>query len=396
MTRVLLAFSDTGGGHRAAANAIRDALAAISPSVQTTMVDPYAMSDRWPFDRLSAAYPRVVDNASWIWRSGFRLTNTTLCTATLQAMAWPALRPTFRAIERAESPDVIVSTHSLLTTPLRRVFPTTPIMVVVTDLVSGHKSWYADRADVLVAPTSAARDAALSCGVDAARIEVLGLPISSGFARTPHDASLRASLGWCERRPTVLMLGGGDGVGPLEANALAIDATDLPCDLAIVCGRNAPLAARLRARRWRRAVHVYDFVSNLDAMMRAATVLVTKAGPGTICEAFAAGCPMVLTGAIPGQETGNVRLVCDGGAGVWAPTAAQVCLALGAWLASAAATEARTRAVDAALAMARPYAARDIALRVLQAARQPRPRHGLPIAKPRRRGRLQAALNFAC
>ena len=394
MTRVLLAYSDTGGGHRAAASAIRDALTAISRSVQATMVDPYAMSDRWPFDRLAAAYPRVVDNASWLWRSGFRLTNTTQCTATLQAIAWPALRPTFRAIKRAESPDVIVCTHSLLTTPLRHVFPGTPLVVVVTDLVSGHKSWYNHRADLLVAPTAAARASAVACGVDDARIEVLGLPVAPGFARTPHDAALQVTLGWSGHQPTVLMVGGGDGVGPLEVNALAIDASDLPCDLAIVCGRNAALAARLRARSWRRTVHVYDFVANLDAMMRAATVLVTKAGPGTICEAFAAGCPIVLTSAIPGQETGNVRLVCAGGAGMWAPSAERVCRALAAWLDGVAAADARTRAAEAALRMARPTAAKDIALRVLQMAWQPRPRHGSPniVARPSRRGRLQAAL----
>jgi len=377
MTRVLLAYSDTGGGHRAAANAIREALALISPSVQTTMVDPYAMSERWPFDRLSAVYPRVVDNASWIWRSGFRLTNSRRCTATLQAMAWPALRPTFRAIERAESPDVIVSTHSLLTIPIRRVFPHVPLVVVVTDLVSGHKSWYDRRADLLVAPTPAARASAVSCGVDPDRIEVLGLPVAASFARASGDSAFGAfasgaALGWSELRPTVLMLGGGDGVGPIEDMALAIDASDLPCDLAIVAGRNAPLATRLRARRWHRMVHVYDFVHTLDAMMRSAAALVTKAGPGTICEAFAAGCPLVLTGAVPGQETGNIKLVCEGGAGLWAPSGEQVCRALRAWLVGADSADARANAAFAALRLARPHAARDIARRVLELARQPR------------------------
>jgi hypothetical protein len=51
--RVLIAFSDTGGGHRAAANNLRDALQRRSEHIAVRLVDPYAMSGRWPFDEQS-------------------------------------------------------------------------------------------------------------------------------------------------------------------------------------------------------------------------------------------------------------------------------------------------------------------------------------------------------
>ncbi len=92
MTRVLLAFADTGGGHRAAAEALRDALAEREPTVETILADPYARSRRWPFAHVGAAYPRVINRASWLWRAGFAATNSVTCTAMLQALAWPALR----------------------------------------------------------------------------------------------------------------------------------------------------------------------------------------------------------------------------------------------------------------------------------------------------------------
>jgi 1,2-diacylglycerol 3-beta-galactosyltransferase len=369
MTRVLFAFSDTGGGHRAAATALRDAVLRVDPTAGITMADPYAASHRWPFDRLAGAYPRVVDNASWLWRNGFRLTNTTRCTATLQALAWPALRPTFRALRAAESPDVIVSTHPLLTTPLRRVFPNTPLLVVVTDLVSGHSSWYNTRASLISVPTRAAYERALACGVPPQRVEVLGVPVAPTFVAQPGEApALRARLGWHAERPTVLLMGGGDGVGPLESLAAEIDGAALGCDLAVVAGRNVSLAARLRARSWRGTVHVYEFVQNMGEMLRAASALVTKAGPGTISEACAAGCPLVLFGAIPGQETGNIGYVEASGAGVWAPGAGRVSAALGHWMCASEGVVAREAAARAALALARPRAAQDIARRVLQLA----------------------------
>jgi 1,2-diacylglycerol 3-beta-galactosyltransferase len=373
MPNILLAFSDTGGGHRAAATALADALRTLAPASELTLTDPYAASRRWPFDRLAAAYPRVVTHASWLWHGGFRLTNTPQVTRALQALAWPALRPTFRALESAQRPDVVVSTHPLLTSPLRRAFPDVPLVVVVTDLASGHRSWYDRDASLIAVPTALARTQALGSGVMPSRIEEYGVPVSSEFAAQPGErVALAAELGWSAVRPTVLLIGGGDGVGPLELLAERLDAAQLPCDLAIVAGRNVALASRLRARAWRGTVHVYGFVNGLGRMFRAASAIVTKAGPGTISEACAAGCPLVLSGAIPGQESGNVAHVVSSGAGVWAPSPARVVEAVRAWCSGDSALEARERAAAAALAIGRPVAALDIARRVLSLAEQQR------------------------
>lgn len=378
MANILLAFSDTGGGHRAAATALAGALRELAPDAELTLSDPYAATGRWPFDRLAAAYPRVVHHAPWLWHGGFRLTNTPRVTQLLQAFAWPALRPTFRALEAAQRPDVVVSTHPLLTSPLRRAFPAAPLVVVVTDLASGHRSWYDRSASLLVVPTRHAQLQALASGVKISRLEEHGVPVSRDFAAQPGERLvLAAQLGWSAVRPTVLLMGGGDGVGPLELLAERIDAAQLPCDLAIVAGRNSALEARLRARAWRGTVHVYGFVDGLGRMFRAASAIVTKAGPGTISEACAAGCPLVLSGAIPGQETGNVEHVVANGAGVWAPSAARVVNAVRGWCSGETALADRARAADAALAIGRPDAARDIARRVLTLAemhrRDPRP-----------------------
>jgi 1,2-diacylglycerol 3-beta-galactosyltransferase len=244
MPNILLAFSDTGGGHRAAATALADATRELAPDAALTLADPYAASGRWPFDRLSAAYPRVVNHASWLWHGGFRLTNTPRVTRALQALAWPALRPAFRALESAERPDVVVSTHPLLTSPLRRAFPTIPLVVVVTDLASGHRSWYDRNASLLAVPTPRAQSQALASGVSASRIELHGVPVSRDFAAQPGERlALAAQLGWSVERPTILLMGGGDGVGPLELLAERLDAAELPCDLAVVAGRNAALEA---------------------------------------------------------------------------------------------------------------------------------------------------------
>jgi 1,2-diacylglycerol 3-beta-galactosyltransferase len=128
---------------------------------------------------------------------------------------------------------------------------------------------------------------------------------------------------------------------------------------------------------------VYGFVHELGAMMRAAHAVVTKAGPGTICEAFAAGCPVVLFGAIPGQETGNVDFVVNAGAGVWAPRTDQVVQALTHWLIGEDGRAAWARASAAALAAARPQAADAIAAEVLSLATAAPPAARAPSSRVR-------------
>jgi 1,2-diacylglycerol 3-beta-galactosyltransferase len=362
MMRVLLAFSDTGGGHRSAAEAIAASLATLRPDVSTQLLDPFAGSRRWLFRSLGELYPSVIEKAPWLWHAGFVATNSPRRASIVQQLAWPAMRSTFAEVAGAYDPDVIVCTHPLLTLPLRTVFPATPLLVAVTDLASGHVTWYSRHAEFITVPTMVARQRALECGVPADRLGVTGLPISRRFVAEPGERiSQQLALGWNADRATVLLAGGAEGIGPLEELCAAIDAAELPCDIAVVAGRNTALAARLRTRRWRGTVHVYDFVRNFPDMMRAASVLVTKAGPGTIAEACASGCPMILYGAIPGQETGNVDIVTAGRAGVWAPSPLAVTAALHAWLVGRDAPAALRRAAAAALRLARPDAAAEIA-----------------------------------
>src|SRR5260370_34685230 len=62
--------------------------------------------------------------------------------------------------------------------------------------------------------------------------------------------------------------------------------------------------------------------------MHAADVIITKAGPGTICEALACNLPIILSGYVPGQEEGNVDFVVSNGVGVIARNPLELAAAL--------------------------------------------------------------------
>lgn len=156
-----------------------------------------------------------------------------------------------------------------------------------------------------------------------------GDPPRGSSSRPPETpkSRLRRSLSLRPHTPTVLVVGGGDGVGGLAAltttltASLAADRGATGAQVVVVCGRNAGLAASLAARPdWPVPVTVAGHVdaAAMSAWMAAADVLVTKAGPGTIAEALIRGLPMVLSGYLPGQERPNVAYVVDAGVGRYA------------------------------------------------------------------------------
>ncbi|HEY9287677.1 MAG TPA: glycosyltransferase [Candidatus Dormibacteraeota bacterium] len=117
---------------------------------------------------------------------------------------------------------------------------------------------------------------------------------------------------------TVLLAGGGDGTEPLRKYAAALARSPLDIQVLAVCGRNQRLAEQIR-RDNHAGVHVFGFVDNMPELLLAADLLATRAGPGMIAEGLACGCPLLLTGYLPGQEEGNVKEVLTRGLGDFVP-----------------------------------------------------------------------------
>lgn len=365
MPRMLFLFSDTGGGHRSAAEAVQEALVNLTGSrADVQLVDFLRAYAPPPFSRFPEMYPDMVKVPAG-WGLGYQLSNGPRRARFLCSLVWPFVRRSLQRFYTDLPVDLVVSFHPLANDVISRMLvrlPQTerpPFVVVVTDLVSTHAFWYHRAADLTIVPTEPARDRALACGLITARVRVAGLPVAEKFCRPTADSSaLRAALGWDAGRRIVLIVGGGDGMGPLEQTARAVAGSGLDAGIAVVTGRNTGLRARLEAADWPVPAYIYGFVKNMPDLMQAADVLVTKAGPGTVSEALNAGLPTILYSYLPGQEAGNVTYLVEHGAGIWAPTPGEVVAGLRGWFEKPAAYEEAARA---ARSLARPDAARQIA-----------------------------------
>jgi 1,2-diacylglycerol 3-beta-galactosyltransferase len=366
LPHILFLFSDTGGGHRSAAEAIIEAINLEFPGqVTTEMVDIFRQYAPRPLNHAPDIYP-VLTRLPHMWALGYRVIDGRYRVRNMYYAFWPYVRTSMQRLLRERPSDLVVSVHQLPNFPIVWAMGRYPrrFVTVVTDMVTTHAAWFNPRANLVIVPTDQAKERALGMGMKPEKVRVVGMPVADRFTAPLGDRkALREKFGWPQDQPVVLMVGGGDGMGPLGATVKATDAAGLPAHLAVVCGRNEHLLNDLKAHRWQVGHTLYGFVRDMPDMMRAADVIITKAGPGTISEAFIAGLPIILYSRLPGQEDGNVSYVVNEGAGVWAPEPDRVVETLRIWLQNPSILE---RVAAASHRLARPQATRQIAHLLLE------------------------------
>jgi len=367
---ILFLFSDTGGGHRSAAEAIIEAINLEFPNqFDTKMVDIFKKYAPLPLNFAPEIYPHL-SRYPRMWKIGYEASDGTRRIRAFYDVMWPYLRRAVHQLLKDNPVDLLVSVHQLVNIPILRLNTkfSVPFVTVVTDLVSTHSAWYHPGADLVIVPTIPAREKALKSGLPSNKVLVIGQPVAERYVSTHQDkVTLRKKFNWENGLLTVLLVGGGEGMGNLERHASAINKSHLPIQLIVVAGRNHQLKSRLELQKWSMPTKIYGFVKEMPEFMQAADVLITKAGPGTISEAFIAGLPMILYSKMPGQEDGNIGYVENQGAGIWAPEPEKVITCIKNWLEN---PDEMLKVAKKSKQLAKPNASREIAKALAQQIRQ--------------------------
>jgi len=299
-------------------------------------------------------------------------------------------------------PDVVISVHPTMNyipeKAIRNIAKKKnkyiPFFTVVTDFGSGHCTWFQGNVDMLYVASDRIKKLAKRRGYSKKdNIVMTGLPIREDFAieagkmgdRTTDEGKkyrygMKDKLDLNPSKKTILVMGGGEGVGSLSKIAASLQndlkSQGVDATICVVCGRNEQLKNELNDKNWNMApenkknmkkrkmlqvmkrmvtrgkkfdakhetnageinkegdvdVVGLGFVSNMAEYMVAADVLVSKAGPGTIAEAAAVGLPVMMTSFLPGQEAGNVDIVLDGGFGEYREKPKQIASVVAEWM----------------------------------------------------------------
>lgn len=403
--RVLILSSDTGGGHRASAAALRTALESRLPgAVKVNVVDFWVELAGGAFSTFPSSYAFMAKHP-WLWKMSYELTRFPPIRAATETAIDTFAHERVRQRFADYAPDLIISVHPLVNTISMRVLsataaasgrPRVPYVTVVTDLGSAHPTWFHPDADMTYVPSPAVAAVAARCSVPETRVRTIGLPVRRDFWHPPVEKqALRAARGLLPDAPAVLLCGGGDGVGRLGgvvrflARRLSAKLGRRGAQLVVVCGSNTALADSLRSQNWPLPVVILGYVTDMGDWMASVDLICTKAGPGTIAESLIRGLPMMLTSYLPGQEEGNVRFVLENKVGDYAARPRRIANVVARWLAD----PALMRDMSArAKALGKPRATEQIASHILMFAAQKRARDARMMENQQRRREAQDAL----
>uniref|UniRef100_A0A7N1A426 monogalactosyldiacylglycerol synthase n=1 Tax=Kalanchoe fedtschenkoi TaxID=63787 RepID=A0A7N1A426_KALFE len=369
---VLILMSDTGGGHRASAEAIRDAFRLeFGDEYSIYVKDVWKEYTGWPLNSMESQYKFMVKHVQ-LWNVAFHSTSPKWIHSMYLAAIAAFYTKEVEAGLMEYKPDIIISVHPLMQhIPLwvlkwQGLQKKVVFVTVITDLNSCHPTWFHPGVNRCYCPSQEVAKRAALFGLDDSQIRVFGLPVRPSFARAVLSKDdLPVELEMDPDLPAVLLMGGGEGMGPVKKTAKALEESlfnqesDTPIgQLIIICGRNKTLVSTLESLEWKIPVKIRGFETQMQKWMGACDCIITKAGPGTIAEALIRGLPIILNDYIPGQEKGNVPYVVDNGAGVFTRNAKETARIVAEWFSTK--TDELKQMAENAKKLAQPEAVFDI------------------------------------
>ncbi|GMH30680.1 hypothetical protein Nepgr_032523 [Nepenthes gracilis] len=369
---VLILMSDTGGGHRASAEAIRDAFKLeFGDEYNIIIKDVWKEYTGWPLNDMERQYKFMVKHVQ-LWKVAFHSTSPKWIHSMYLAAIAAFYAKEVEAGLMEYKPEIIISVHPLMQhIPLwvlkwQGLQKKVIFVTVITDLNSCHPTWFHPGVNRCYCPSEEVAKRASLDNLEESQIRVLGLPVRPSFARAVLvKEDLRTELEMNHHLPAVLLMGGGEGMGPVKKTAKALAESLFDEELGkpigqviVICGRNKNLAASLESVEWKIPVKIRGFEKQMEKWMGACDCIITKAGPGTIAEALIRGLPIILNDYIPGQEKGNVPYVVDNGAGVFTRSPKETARIVAEWFSTK--TDELKRMSENALKLAKPEAVFEI------------------------------------
>lgn len=323
---ILFTISDTGGGHRSGAVAVKAALEQlVGDAIEYHIVDMLASTGTPLIKNAPELYDVLSTRLLPFYDFLYRATDGTRRISALSQLVYlQAHRNVVRVLEETR-PTLVVSVHPLsnrLIGNARWAYRLSfRFVCVVTDLVSLHAAWADPQVELCMVPTQEAYDRQRRRGLTEAKLIRTGFPVHPKFAAySGTKAEARATLGLDAAPFTILITSGGVGSGSVRPVVEELDRAYPDHQLLVVTGKNSALRKELEALNLGSNVRIYGFVNNMEVLMAASDIIVTKAGPGTLMEALVMRRPVIVTEAVGVQEHGNIDFVLNHELGAFCPT----------------------------------------------------------------------------
>jgi processive 1,2-diacylglycerol beta-glucosyltransferase len=215
-------------------------------------------------------------------------------------------------------PDVVFCTHYLPVEILGKAREkwegAHPLAVCVVTDFEAHALWMGEAVDFYCVAAEETKARLVARGATEENVIATGIPIAAKFSNPVDAGAVRKRYGLRDDLTTLLVLGGGFGMGPVAEILEELNKVSHPFQTLVVAGRNEELRRELAVLDHKHPTHVLGFVTNMHELMAVADLIISKPGGLTSSESLAMGKPLFILNPIPGQEAANSDFLLERGA----------------------------------------------------------------------------------
>ena len=316
--RILLMYISQVSGHRQGAVAISKSLKSLDPDCEVLSINGFGYTYPLMEKIINTAYMGVIKRAPKIWEYLYDNPKVIKFSEKWKKSIHKSSHKKLKPLIDEFKPDVVVCTQAFpcgMVADYKKSYQLPLTVVGVLTDYAPHLYWLHEGVDYYVVPSQEACDRYTKEGVPQEQIKIFGIPIRMKFAESAGKENIARKLGLDVNVPTILIMGGGQGLGPMKEAVKSLVRLDRPIQLIVICGTNVKLVHWIKKiqRQTSKKIIFYDYASNVDELMEVSTLIVSKPGGMTTSECLAKGLPMVIVDPIPGQEERNSQFLVNQG-----------------------------------------------------------------------------------
>lgn len=308
-------------GHHRASLAIENALKGLSSSVETLNINAFAYTNPILEKVINRTYMGVIKNRPEVWEYLYDNPKVLKNVQVMRDIIHKFNSKKLRVLLEEFRPSAVVCTQAFpcgMTADYKKNLNLDlPIIGVLTDHAP-HSYWIFREVDCYIMPSETSKEHFMKNGISESKIKVFGIPISPSFSKIHDKNKIYERFALDPDIPTVLIMGGSQGLGPVENIVQILEGIDIPFQLVVICGINKRLKNKLTKSsvRHKKKLLVLGHIENVDEVMEISNIVITKPGGLTTSEAMAKDLPMIIVHPIPGQEAKNTEFLLRQGVAV--------------------------------------------------------------------------------
>jgi UDP-N-acetylglucosamine:LPS N-acetylglucosamine transferase len=320
--RILILTAGFGEGHNSAARGVRAGLARVAPQVEVELRDLFPETFGAFNEIVRRSYLGVINRWPKLWGYVYNWLDRKN-DFDKRFEKFRGLKKNFARLLERFRPDIVVSTFPAYPYLLHQILGTErrcQNFAVVTDSITVNAIWYRSPADYFIVANEQSAVVVRNGGVPPEKIKVFGFPVDPRFA---DFTKIRQSPPAVPPRVLYVINAGTHRAPDLVRRLLQLD-----IQLTVTVGRDENLLRAVEAAAGDHKVDIFGWTEEMPRLLCESHVLIGKAGGATVQETIAAGCPMIVSHIVSGQEEGNARLIVETNSGVIALSSDEIIAAL--------------------------------------------------------------------